>query len=426
MAEYYAADRVEADAALVVDDDNQHAGIGTVLLEDLAVIARGAGFRRLHAATLPTHVTMRQVLRAVGLQYREWFEDGLVHSVVDLTTEHLMRDQAERRDWQAAVASLRPIVDPRHVVVVGAGPRPHSPGRRILARLEESFEGRVSVVHPELPQADGVPAVRHVGELDTVPDLAIVAVRAAAVCSVIEECGRAGVAAAIIISSGFAEVGQRGVQLQHQALAMARAHGMRLLGPNCLGVVSTGCGLNATFTDQPFRMGRLAIAAQSGGVGIAVGAEAARRGAGVSSFVSLGNRADVGVSDLLRLWADDEATGAVLLYLESVGDPTHFARVARAVSRRKPIVALKGGRSPAGRRAAGSQTAAVASDQLGVDALLEGAGVIRARNLEELVDIGLLLIVGTGGCVAVDVRIAVDRTAPLLRPARGLPSHTAP
>jgi acetate---CoA ligase (ADP-forming) len=174
-------------------------------------------------------------------------------------------------------------------------------------------------------------------------------------------------------------------------LATARRHGMRIVGPNCLGVVATTCGLNATFTSRTLRPGGIAIASQSGGVGIAIAAEAELRAAGISSFVSMGNKADVSGNDLLRLWADDGSTNVVLLYLESFGDPVRFARVARAVSRRKPIVALKSGRSAPGRRGAQSHTAALASDQATVDALFAHTGVLRAHTLEELMDVALLL-----------------------------------
>ena len=157
-----------------------------------------------------------------------------------------------------------------------------------------------------------------------------------------------GCRSAVVVTAGFAEAGATGAGMQDEVLAAARRHGMRLVGPNSLGVVSTSCGLYATSTSQRFRRGGIAIASQSGGVGIAIAAEAERRGAGISSFVSMGNKADVSGNDLLRLWADDEATSVVLLYLESFGDPVRFARIARAVAQRKPVVALKGGRSESG------------------------------------------------------------------------------
>ncbi len=211
------------------------------------------------------------------------------------------------------------------------------------------------------------------------------------VADAVERCGAAGVTAAVVLSRGFAEAGAGGASLQEQVLAAVRRHGMRLIGPNSLGVLATASGLDATLTGQRFHPGGIAIATQSGGVGIAIAAEADRRQAGVSSFVSMGNKADVSGNDLLRLWADDDGTRVVLLYLESFGDPVRFARIARAVSRRKPVVALKGGRSPAPPAAVRSLTAMLLGGTGAIEALFAHTGVIRARTMEELIDVGLLL-----------------------------------
>ncbi|HEX6657490.1 MAG TPA: GNAT family N-acetyltransferase, partial [Ilumatobacter sp.] len=349
----------EAEVAFAVSDVHQHEGIATVLLEDLAMIARSAGFSRLVASTMPENTAMRRVFRTVGLLTRDWFSDGLVHVQLDLTTAHLMEDDADLREWRSTVQSLQPIVQPSHVVVIGAGRDELGPGRRILAHLRESFAGRISVVHPSGAEIGGIQSVSRISDLGTVPDLAVIAVPATAVVDVVKECGQTGIAAAVVISSGFAEQDDDGRRRQEELLAVARSHGMRIVGPNCLGIVSTRCGLNATFTAQRFLPGGIAVAAQSGGVGITIAAEAEQRRAGISAFVSMGNKVDVSSNDLLRLWADDDDTNVALLYLESFGDPVRFARVARAVSRRMPIVALKAGRTAPGRRAAGSHTAAL-------------------------------------------------------------------
>jgi acyl-CoA synthetase (NDP forming)/RimJ/RimL family protein N-acetyltransferase len=382
----------EAELGLAVADEHQHEGVATILLEDLAVIARAAGLRRLAAVVLPANTAMTSVFRTVGLVHRAWFDDGVIRVELDLTTEDLLQDRADRRDWTAVVRSLQPIVRPRHVVVIGASRHASSPGRRILTKLGSTFAGKVSVVHPTAERIGGVAAVGSVLDLaGDVPDLAIVAVPASAVVEVIDECGRVGVPAAVIISAGFAERDATGTAGQDGLLSVARRHGMRIVGPNCLGIVSTAVGLDATFSDLQYRPGGIAIATQSGGVGLVVAAEAARREVGISSFVSMGNKADVSSNDLLRLWADDEDTRVILLYLESFGDPVRFARVARAVSQRKPVVALKSGRSAPGQRGARSHTAAIASDDAAVDALFRHTGVLRANSLEELIDVGLLL-----------------------------------
>jgi acyl-CoA synthetase (NDP forming)/GNAT superfamily N-acetyltransferase len=392
VGEYYARPPGhDAEVSFAVADDHHHEGIATVLLEDLAMIAKAAGFRRLVADTLAENRAMQAVFRDVGLAHRMWSEDGIVHVQLDLTAKNILQDDADQRDWQAAVRSLRSLVAPQHVVVIGAGRNCTSPGRRILGHLLESFTGRISVVHPTADDIGGVHPLRRVDDLDDVPDLAVIAVPAPAVPSVVEQCGAAGVPTAVIISAGFAEVGADGSNLQHAVLSAARHHGMRIVGPNCLGIVSTRCGLNATFTGQSFNPGGIAIASQSGGVGIAIAAEAEERAAGVSSFVSMGNKVDVSGNDLLRLWADDASTNVILLYLESFGDPVRFARVARAVARHKPVVALKSGRSVPGQRGAISHTAAIATDQATVNALFEHTGVLRAHTLEELIDVGMLL-----------------------------------
>ncbi len=379
VGEYHARPGgVEAEVAFAVADAHHHEGVATVLLEDLALVARAAGFRRLAADTLPGNMAMLGVFRTVGLVHRHWFEDGVVCVQLDLTADDLLQDHADLRDWRAAVRSLRSIVAPSHVVVIGADRDESSPGRRILAHLRDSFSGRVSVVHATADVVGGIDAVATLDELDEVPDLAVIAVPAPLVAGVVAQCGTVGVPSAVVISAGFAELGAEGARMQDQVLVAARRYGMRIVGPNCLGVVSTACGLNATFTSQQFVPGGIAIASQSGGVGIAIAAEAQRRHAGISSFVSMGNKIDVSGNDLLRLWADDEQTNVVLLYLESFGDPVRFARVARAVSQRKPVVALKSGRTAAGRRGAVSHTAAVAADQVVVDALLAHTGVLRA------------------------------------------------
>ena len=313
------------------------------------MIAKAAGFRRLVAETLPDNAAMQAVFRTVGLVHRSWFEDGVVRVQLDLTADNLLQDDADQRDWQAAVRSLRSLVDPTHVVVIGAGRSEASPGRRILPTCVESFTGRVSVVHPTAATVGGVDTVRQLDELDDGARSGRHR-RAGGVCG----RGRRSVRRRRRADRGGHLGGVRRARgprdraAQDEVLAAARRHGMRLVGPNCLGVVSTSCGLNATFTSRSFRPGGIAIASQSGGVGIAIAAEAEQRAAGISSFVSMGNKVDVSGNDLLRLWADDESTNVVLLYLESFGDPVRFARVARAVSQRKPIVALKSGGIGAG------------------------------------------------------------------------------
>ena len=206
-----------------------------------------------------------------------------------------------------------------------------------------------------------------------------------------EDALRAGTKGLCVISAGFAEVGPEGAERQAQLLATTRAHGVRLVGPNCLGIAVTGPHLNATFAPRAFPPGNVGLSSQSGALGLALLEAADSRGVGVSAFVSIGNKADVSSNDLLEYWEEDPDTDVVLLYLESFGNPRKFGRLARRVARTKPILALKGGRSRAGARATQSHTAALAGSEAAVDALFRQAGVIRADTLEELVDVAALL-----------------------------------
>ena len=392
IGEYHGLpNREEAEVAFAVADAHHGEGVATLLLEDLALIARAAGYRRLVAEVLPDNSAMANVFRTVGLVQRRWFDGGTVHVQLDLAADDVLQDHADLRDWHAAVQSLEPVLRPAHVVVIGAGGDASKPGRRILEHLQSSFQGRVDVIDLSQERVAGAGAAASLAELDHVPDLAIVAVAAPRVVEVVEQCGVAGVPAAVVVSAGSAEPGGDGVDSQGELLAAARRHGMRIVGPNCLGVVSTSCGLNATFTTQTFHPGGIAVGSQSVAIGIAIAAEAHRRRAGVSSFVSMGDKVDVSGNDLLRFWADDHETRVVLLCLESLGNPMRFARVARAVSLGKPVVALTAGWTAPGRRGGASREAAATSDRAIVDALLAHTGVLGAGTLDELIDVGVLL-----------------------------------
>ncbi|MGH9248599.1 MAG: acetate--CoA ligase family protein, partial [Acidimicrobiales bacterium] len=251
------------------------------------------------------------------------------------------------------------------------------------------FAGSVYPVNPGAEHVASVKAYPTVLDVPGAVDLAVIAVPAAAVIEVVHQCAAKGVAGLVVLSAGFGEVG--GVAAQAELRDLARRNGMRLVGPNCVGVVNTAIGLDATFSPYAPAPGRIAMQSQSGALGIAVLERSARIGLGVSSFVSVGNKADVSGNDLLQYWEDDPGTDVVLLYLESFGNPQKFARIARRVSRRKPIVAVKSGRSAAGVRAASSHTAAMASPDIAVDALFRQAGVIRVDTLDELFDMALVL-----------------------------------
>ncbi len=391
VALYRHVDAATAEAAFAVVDDLQHRGVGTLLLEDLAVLARRAGYRRLVAETMLDNTAMRAVFRDAGLEVHSTLDQGLVDVDLGLGDGSAMLRQADARDRSATVASLRPLLSPSHVVVFGASARGDKPGNVVLGNLLRSFSGEVSVVHPAAAVIDGLAAYRSVNDIPTVPDQAIIAVPAAAVPDVVDECGTAGIRGAVILSAGFAEKGPSGAALEAEVLRRARRHGMRVVGPNCFGIVNSTLGYNATFGSTPIVAGSVAFASQSGGLGIAVLNATAQTGLGISAFVSLGNKVDVSANDLLCAWDADPSVRVIALYLESFGNARKFARLARSVSRRTPIVALKGGRSEAGSRGARSHTSALATNDAVVDALFHHGGVIRSRTLEELLDVVSIL-----------------------------------
>jgi acetate---CoA ligase (ADP-forming) len=300
----------------------------------------------------------------------------------------------ERRERLAACASLVPLLRPRSVAVVGASRREGSLGGAVLRNLVMGgFTGPVFPVNEKADVVLSMPAWKRLSDIPWPVDLAVIVVPAAAVAGVIDDARTKGVRAVVVLSAGFAETGPEGRAAQDALLAQVRAAGMRMVGPNCLGVMDTHplTRLNATFTTAPVRAGSVAMSSQSGALAVAILEQAAEYGIGFSSFVSVGNKADVSGNDLLLYWGEDERTRLVLLYLESFGNPRRFARIARRVARRKPILAVKSGRSAAGRRAASSHTASLASSEAGTDALLRQAGVLRTQTLEEMFEAAALL-----------------------------------
>jgi acetyltransferase len=289
-----------------------------------------------------------------------------------------------------AADGLRSVFAPHRVAVIGASRRDGSIGRAILANLRShGFAGTLYAVNPHTDVIDGVPCVPSITQLQV--DLSVVAVPAACVEQVIAECAAAGVRAAIIVTSGFAEASEAGRRAQDRVLQIARDAGMRVVGPNCLGVIDTRSRLDASFAPTFPPAGNVAIASQSGAIAIALIDQAAARGLGIASVVSLGNRMDVSSNDLVEYWAEDPGIAVIALYLESFGNPRRFPDIARRASRRKPIVVLKSGRSAVGMRAASSHSAALATNDVGVDGLLASAGVMRVETMEELFDVVELL-----------------------------------
>jgi acetyl coenzyme A synthetase (ADP forming)-like protein len=379
-----------ADVVFVVSDEHQGRGIGTALLEQLAAVARERGITRFVAQTLARNRDMLGVFRAAGFAERTRVEGDVVHVELLIEPTDRVRAAIEAREHRAEAASVARLLSPRSVAVIGASRNRDTVGHQAFRNLLAG--GLAGPVYPVNPGAEHVASVKAYPTVLDVPgpvDLAVVAVPAVAVINVVRQCAAKSVAAVVVLSAGFGEVGE--VRAQAELRDVARRSGMRLVGPNCLGVINTAIGLDATFSPYRAAPGRIAMQSQSGALGIAILERSARIGLGVSSFVSVGNKADLSGNDLLQYWEDDHGTDVVLLYLESFGNPSKFARIARRVSRRKPIVAVKSGRTAAGVRAASSHTAAMASPDIAVDALLRQAGVIRVDTLDELVDMALVL-----------------------------------
>ncbi len=378
----------QAEVAFEVVDDLQGLGIGTILLAHLASAAERDGIATFAATVHPSNRKMVAVFRDSGFAVEVHPRPGELEIIMPASVDPAAHKRFEDRDRTAAVASVKHVLQPGSVALIGASRRPGSVGAAVLENLR-SFRGPLYIVHPI---ADEVGGLRTVRSLPAPVDLAVIAVPAAAVSTVARECGEAGVRALVVLSAGFIESGERGRARQAELLEICREFGMRLVGPNSLGVLNTASGVNATFAPYATPAGRLAYASQSAAVGITAIAEAGRRGLGLSSFVSTGDKADLSGNDLLRYWEQDAATDVILLYLESFGNPRRFGQIARQIGRAKPIVAIKGGRSAAGARAALSRTGALlAASDVTIDALFAHAGVIRTDTLGEQLDVAALL-----------------------------------
>jgi acetyl coenzyme A synthetase (ADP forming)-like protein len=385
-------DESSAEVAFAVADEHQGRGIGTRLLEQLATRAASTGIERFVAEVLPENAPMLQVFRDAGFEVARELDGGEIEVRFPIAATETYRARVDERDHAAVTASLRPFFAPASVAVVGASRRRGSIGGELFRNvLTADFQGAAYPVNREGEAVGGVRGYARLDELPEIPELVVICLPGRFVIESAKEALELGIKAVCVISSGFAEVGGEGVQRQAELLDLVREHGARLVGPNCLGIAIPPLGLNATFGPRPLPPGPIAFSSQSGALGLALLEKASERRLGFSSFVSIGNKADVSSNDLLEWWEDDPETEVVLLYLESFGNPGKFSRLARRVARRKPILALKAGTTNAGAKAASSHTAALAGSDTAVEALFHQAGVLRARTLEELVDATALL-----------------------------------
>jgi acetate---CoA ligase (ADP-forming) len=381
-----------AEVAFAVADDFQGRGVGTRLLEQLAAAATAVGIEEFVAEVMADNTAMLRVFTDAGFETTRETILGTTEVRLSLGPTETFRVRVDERDHVGVVTSLAPLFDPKTVAVIGASPRQGSIGGELFRNiLRAEYAGVAYPVNRSGTAVAGVRAYTSVAEIGEQVDLAVVCLPGPAVLAAAAEALAAGVRALCVISAGFAETGADGVARQEELLELVRGHGARLLGPNCLGIAVAGPRLNATFGPRALPAGNVGFSSQSGALGLAVLERAAERRLGLSSFVSIGNKADISSNDLLEYWEDDPATDVVLLYLESFGNPRKFARVAHRLARTKPIIAMKAGRTGAGARAASSHTAALAGSEAAVDALFHEAGVLRVDTLEELLDVTSLL-----------------------------------
>ena len=384
-----------AEVAFTVAESYQGRGLGTILVGELARTASAAGIVVFRAVVMPDNYRMLSVFRESGFS----LTIDAVPDEIRVTFPTALTDEAveryEGREWTSAVNAINAFFRPRSVAVIGASRQRGTIGAEVLHNLlAYGFNGPVLPVNPSAPVVQSIVAYPAVDDVPGPVDLGVIVVPRSAVLAVAEACGRKGVRALVVISAGFSEVGDEGVVRQQALVRTCREYGMRLIGPNCMGILNTDADvrLNATFAPQAPPAGRVAFMSQSGALGLSIIDNATSLGLGISTFVSIGNKADISGNDLIRYWEQDPHTDVILLYLESFGNPRKFSRIARRVGHAKPIVAVKSGRSAAGARASGSHTGALlAASDVTVDALFRQAGVIRTDRLEELFDVAALL-----------------------------------
>lgn len=371
-----------AEFAVAVDDAFHGKGLGGLILERLSMLAASHGFLHFNAFTHVNNASMLDVFRNSGFQLREQFEDGLVKVDLSLLPGEESVVHAARRDRLFTKASIRPFFYPRSIAVIGASQKPDSVGHRILKSiLMQQFSGVMYPVNPNTSNVSGIKSYPTAEALPEPVDLAVIIVPRDEVDKVVDSCAKRGVRAIIVVTSGYAETGEEGRQRQQALLDKVRGYGMRMLGPNCLGVINTDpeIRLNASLSSDQPKAGKVALSSQSGALGMALLKLAGRRNIGLSMFISMGNKADVTGNDLLYFWEDDPSTDVILLYLESFGNPRRFGRIAREVSRRKPIVCVKSGHYRS------------SPEEHAVTALFQQTGVIRMQTLEEMFDVAALL-----------------------------------
>lgn len=387
-------DPTVAEFAVLVEDAEQGRGIGTALLRALFEPADDLGVSKFQGDVLRENSRMLRMMRDAGLAPAFTDAGGIVSTSFSSTPTEEFLSTGDEQDRQAAVAALRAVFAPSSIAVVGASRNPKTIGGLVFDNLLRGrFQGPVYPVNPSAEYVQSVAAYKSVADCPKVPELVLVCVPAPYVEDVVREAARLGTKAAVIVSANFSEAGDDGAERERSLMQTVRRHGIRVVGPNCMGVLNANeaVSMNATFSQVFPPHGRVAFSSQSGALGLAILAAARRLGVGLSSFASVGNKADISGNDLIQYWEADEDTDVILLYLESFGNPRKFGRIARRVGRVKPIAAVKSGRTSAGERAASSHTGALAAGDVAVEALFRQAGVIRTETMEELFNVAAVL-----------------------------------
>jgi acetate---CoA ligase (ADP-forming) len=396
VAHYFASPRHPevAEVAFAIRDVLQGCGVGTKMLEKLADVAHLNGIERFEAELLAENQRMLDVFLDSGFDVVSRSDGGVIKVSFPIVTTPQFEERSALRSQKAAWASMRPVFAPKSIAVVGASRRPGQLGGEVLRHLRQTgFQGSLYAVNPSASQIDSIPSFPSLKDIPGPVDLVIIAVPAPQVESVIDDCISKGVAATVVITAGFGETGDEGKAVEKRLLEKVRAAGIRMVGPNCMGVLNTdpAVKMHATFAAAFPPPGNVAMSSQSGALGLAILDYAKSLNIGFSTFISVGNKTDVSGNDLIQYWSEDPATKVILLYLESFGNPKKFAQISRRVGKKKPIVLVKAGRSKSGARAASSHTGALATDDAIVADLLRQSGVIRTDTLEELFDVATLL-----------------------------------
>ncbi|GAA2130273.1 GNAT family N-acetyltransferase [Nocardioides bigeumensis] len=380
-------DEETAEVAFLVSDQDRGRGLGSLLLEHLAALGRRHGVRRFEADVLEENYGMLRVFRRAGFAGTRRTEEGEVAFVLRTDASQEAVDAADRRQWRAEALSLRPLLYPRSVAVVGVRRAAGGYGHGLLDAIRSSpYDGPLHVVHPEAVTIDGLAAVPSLAAIGEPVDLVVISVPGEEVAAVLRAAGEAGAGSVCVVSSGFAGRTAGAEEL----VATARSHSLRIVGPNSQGLLlnDPGLHLNATLLHEVPEPGGLGLVSQSGGMGFALLDMARDVGLGVHAFVSLGDKVDVSSNDVLGAWMDDDRVTAAMLYLESFGNALKFARTARRFAERKPLLALVGGRS---RERLERGHSGVSGPGVGVDALLTQAGVVACPSGMTLCETALLL-----------------------------------